>query len=248
MVSYELGAVMTIQENKWIDNDIFCDWLQHFKKNVPRGINKEKKHLLVLDGQKSHVNGGTLELYVQMGSIDVLTLLADTSHHMQPLDVSCSKPFKEYMQEEKVNCTLKNLGWGNGCMLKSSLTIMASKALGKALKSPTIIANFRATRICPLNREAMVKYYGPSVPHLEDLILDSNQLEGTNDAMVDEMLDDNQVLDKIHNKNIIQELLEDVDGLSRDEDMVSFFLLPTVNIYLISIGTISTFSETLCCT
>ena len=30
------GATMYVQENGWITNEIFCDWLEHFKSNVPR--------------------------------------------------------------------------------------------------------------------------------------------------------------------------------------------------------------------
>ena len=34
----------------------------HFKRNVPGGVNKDNKHLLILDGHKSHVSLGAFDL------------------------------------------------------------------------------------------------------------------------------------------------------------------------------------------
>ena len=60
---------------------------------MPRGVNKDNKHLLIVDGHKSHVSCGALDLYIEM-DIDVLTLLSHTCHHMQPLNISCFMPLK----------------------------------------------------------------------------------------------------------------------------------------------------------
>ena len=62
-------------------------------------------------------------------------------------------------------------------MLKSSMAKMASKALVKALKPTNIIAGFKAIGIFPFDPNAMVKYYGSSLPHLGSLILDFDHLE-----------------------------------------------------------------------
>ena len=46
------------------------------------------KHLLILDGHKSHVNLEVVEK-ARRKSIDMITLLSHTSHELQPLDLSC---------------------------------------------------------------------------------------------------------------------------------------------------------------
>ena len=96
MALCELGTVMNIQKNGWIDTEIFKDSVLYFKGNVPGGVNKDNKHSLILDGHKSHVSCGALDLYIEMG-IDVLTLHSHTSHYMQPLNILCFKTFKQYM-------------------------------------------------------------------------------------------------------------------------------------------------------
>lgn len=137
---------MNVQENGWITNEIFCDWLEHFKLNVPGGVSKDNKHLIILDGHCSHVSGGALDTCIRMG-IDVMTFPSHTSHHMQPLDVSYFKPFKQYLQEDKAAVALKNPNWGDGIILRPILAGMAANALNKALKPSTIIAGFKTTGI-----------------------------------------------------------------------------------------------------
>lgn len=50
----EPEAVMNAQENGWVPNDTLCDWFQHFKLKVLGGVNKDNKHLIMLDGYVSH--------------------------------------------------------------------------------------------------------------------------------------------------------------------------------------------------
>ena len=57
---------------------------------------------------------------------------------------------------------------------------MASKAFVKALKPATIIAGFKATDIFLFDPKEMVKYYGPSLPHLGSLIPHFDQLKEEN--------------------------------------------------------------------
>jgi hypothetical protein len=80
------GAAMNVQESGWITNEIFCYCLEHFKSNVPGGVNKQNKHLLILDGHCSHVSGTALDTCIRMG-IDIMSIPSHTSHKMQPLDV-----------------------------------------------------------------------------------------------------------------------------------------------------------------
>ena len=138
------SAARNVQKNGWVSNDIFCDWLNHFRLNVPGGVSTNNKHLLVLDGHCSHISARALDTCIKM-ELDIITIPAHLSHRMQFLDVSCFKPFKQYLQEDKAATTLENPNWGNGFMLKSTLAKMASNALGKAFNSSNVKSGFKTT-------------------------------------------------------------------------------------------------------
>ena len=79
-----------------------------------------------------------------------MSIPSHTSQKMQPLDVSCFKPFKQYLQEDKAAMGLENPNWANGVMLRSTLAGMATNALKKALKPSTILSGFKATGMCSI--------------------------------------------------------------------------------------------------
>ncbi len=64
-----------------------------FKKFVLNGLFFINRQLLIMDGHGNHL---TLEAISQAKEInlDTVTLPSHTSHVLQPLDVSCFKPFK----------------------------------------------------------------------------------------------------------------------------------------------------------
>jgi hypothetical protein len=72
-------------------------WIGHFVKNIHEcglGISPSCRHLLILDDHGSHVTMDVVKTARVVG-LDFLTLLSHTSHDVQPLDVSCFKPFKQ---------------------------------------------------------------------------------------------------------------------------------------------------------
>ena len=75
----ELGAKMAMQPNGWIIEQIFVEWLDHFKDNVPNGVSENNKHLLLVDGHASQI---TLEVVTRASSygIDIALLPPHTSH------------------------------------------------------------------------------------------------------------------------------------------------------------------------
>jgi hypothetical protein len=58
------------------------------------------KHLLILDGHDNHVTLETIEHAKDIG-LDMITLPFHTSHALQPLDISCFKPFKITFKKDK---------------------------------------------------------------------------------------------------------------------------------------------------
>jgi len=82
-------AAMNVQENRWVTNEIFCKWLNYFQLNVPRGVSKDNKHL-ILDDHCSHVCTPILNTCIKM-ELDIIKSIP--SHHMQHLDLSLLQTF-----------------------------------------------------------------------------------------------------------------------------------------------------------
>ena len=55
------------------------------------------KHLLILDGHKSHINLDVLQK-AKRKDVDMVTLPSYISHGLLLLDVSCFGPFKQYFK------------------------------------------------------------------------------------------------------------------------------------------------------
>ena len=157
----EVGAVMTYQENGYMTAEIFLEWLMHFKNNIPRGISKENKHLLILDGHASHVTNEAIQFGTENG-LDILTLPSHCSHKMQPLDVAIFHFFKMNLAMEKMQRMRKDPYWAQGATIKSNLVEMLAKALAKALKPASIRSGFATTGIFPFNKSAMASKLGTS--------------------------------------------------------------------------------------
>jgi hypothetical protein len=75
----EPNAKMTFQEKGWINEKIFCEWLDHFRDHVPGGVSLERKHLLLLDGHASHINYNVVNKATTYGiDIGIITFPYDT--------------------------------------------------------------------------------------------------------------------------------------------------------------------------
>ena len=89
----ETHARMAMSEHGWITEEIFLDWLNHFKEHVPGGVSLQKKHLLIVDGHKTHMTLAVVTRAANLG-IDIAILPPHTTHKLQPLDVAVFKSFK----------------------------------------------------------------------------------------------------------------------------------------------------------
>ena len=160
----EAGAAMTFQENGYMTSEIFLEWLSHFKNNVPGGMSKENKHLLILDGHASHITNEAIRFGIENG-LDILTLPSHCSHELQPLDVAIFHPFKLNLAIERMNMMRSNPQWAHGRIMKSMLVEMSSRALEKALKPNNIKSGFATTCIYPLDKTIMDSKLGPNTVH-----------------------------------------------------------------------------------
>jgi hypothetical protein len=144
---------MAMQPRAWMTSYLFSAWISHFIASVRRvdDISLGACHLLVLDGHNSHI---TLNIVHEARSagLDLVTLPSHTSHALHPLDVSIFKPFKQYFQEIRDYWTSRNMNQGAS---KATLAHWVSLGLKRALSSNNIRQGFKATRILPLNKEAV---------------------------------------------------------------------------------------------
>ncbi|KAI5058360.1 hypothetical protein GOP47_0026530 [Adiantum capillus-veneris] len=96
----EAGPAMAMQKKAWMTGELFQAWLEHLRKFIIQDIRFDSRHLLVLDGHGSHVSLEVVARAHEAG-IDTITLLAHTSHKLQPLDVSVFKSLKTNFCKER---------------------------------------------------------------------------------------------------------------------------------------------------
>ncbi len=151
---------------------LFKEFLLFFKRSVIDGIFPINCHLLILDGHGSHVNLKTIEQVQQFG-LDMITLPSHTFHVLQPLDVSCFKPFKIAFRKQRDNNTVSNNYKDPN---KIAFTNWVDKALYATLSKQNINNGFKVTWIWPFNPKAMGGRTKPSELNIvEDNIIASNE-------------------------------------------------------------------------
>jgi hypothetical protein len=87
---------MAMQPKAWMTGQLFKSWIGFIKNlyNCGLGILFLCCHLLILDGHGSHDTTDVVKTAQSVG-LDLLMLLSHISHTIQPLNVSCFKPFKQ---------------------------------------------------------------------------------------------------------------------------------------------------------
>lgn len=106
----EFGATIARQAKVWMTKHIFKAWINYFIKSLSISSTTTKhRHLLILNGQNSHV---TLDMVntATLNGLDIITSSSHTSHADQPLDVTCFKPFKVAYGTYRDKRTLNNKG------------------------------------------------------------------------------------------------------------------------------------------
>jgi len=150
-----------MQKKVWMTHLLFKEWMKHFIINVEKHyeISPTCRHLLILDGHTSHVTLEVVKIAMLCG-VDLLTFPSHRSHALQPLDVTCFKPFKVAFRAYRDKWTVEHVGQ---CPGKDDLTSWVAFALRKALTKENITRGFQTTCIYPLNIQAIDKKIGPSL-------------------------------------------------------------------------------------
>ncbi len=90
---------MAMQSKAWMTTTLFKKFLSFFKRSIGSGISLTDRNLFILDGHGSHDTFKAIEWIKEFG-LDMITLPSHTSHALQLLGVSCSKPFKITFKRE----------------------------------------------------------------------------------------------------------------------------------------------------
>ena len=108
VIKCEKGAMQGMQKKGWMDSFHFMEWMDHFINRIKEGgVPPIERHLLILDGHKSHLSLEVLQK-AKANGIDMISLPSHTSHELQPLDKACFKPFKVAFRAYKDVWNLKN--------------------------------------------------------------------------------------------------------------------------------------------
>ena len=107
----EPNAMIGMQKKGWMDNFHFMEWMDDFihKMKADEGLSQSRRHLVILDGHKSHITFEVL-LKAKEHSIDMISIPSHTSHGLQPLDKACFRPFEVAFRTYKDLWNLKHHG------------------------------------------------------------------------------------------------------------------------------------------
>ena len=94
--------------------------------------------------------------------MDMISLPSHISHALQPLDVTCFKPFKTTLKTYKNKWIVEN---NCGKVEKETLAHWVDLSLKRALSNSNVMAGFRSTGIWPLSLEKMQQKLTSSKTH-----------------------------------------------------------------------------------
>ena len=142
-----VGAIYRCSHHGWSNEDLFFDWIKHFKDFVKP--TKEDPVLIILDNHSSHISLQVFE-FCKLNGIIMLTIPPHTSHKLQPLDLTFFGPLKSALNRES------DLYIKSGQNIKITpyeLAEIFNKAYVKVATMEKAQSGFRAAGIFPLNRE-----------------------------------------------------------------------------------------------
>lgn len=137
------GTQFAASPKGWINQDIFCHWLDFFIQNVPSA----RPILLIYDGHASHLSIEVIEK-ARAHYIHLLCLPSHCTHILQPLDVSVMSSLKCHFRKACKDFMSKNPG---RVITEADLAGLVGKAWPLALTPSNLIAGFTKTGTYPLN-------------------------------------------------------------------------------------------------
>lgn len=149
-------------QSRWFDCGVFQDWFELMMQPILKRQDGVK--VLISDNLSSHINHHVLKL-CEDNNINFIALPPNSSHLLQPLDVSVFCPVKN--EWRKVLCEWKESTRASHCtkILKQEFPALL-KRLMNGLKDGiqnNLTAGFRKTGIYPLDRNAVLQHLPTAV-------------------------------------------------------------------------------------
>ena len=141
---------MASSESGWMRSETFYEFIANAFLPWLHENNVEKPVVLFVDGHKTHL---TLQVSMLCEDKSIILYLVppNTTHILQPADVSVFKPFKDYWRDEVLQFQSKAV---NSTVMRENVAPLISNIL-KRIKPDSIVNGFRATGLYPLNPDAV---------------------------------------------------------------------------------------------
>lgn len=145
--SAPLGSKGAAHASGWMTGTNFLEYLKHLTDTLH--CSSDNKVLLILDNHDSHTDVRVLQ-YCKQNGIVLITLPPHCSHKLQPLDVTCFGPFKNFYNRAMDEWMLNHPGVP---VTLYNIAETVGTSFGITLTPKNIIKGFQITGICPLNSE-----------------------------------------------------------------------------------------------
>ena len=137
------GAVVTMTESGYSNEEQFLKWLSHFQLHRPTG-----PCLLILDGHASHTKNMQAIEFCNANEITIVCLPSHTTHALQPLDRSFFGPFKVHYKHAFNSWIRQNPGIA---FTKPHFGTILRDAWNKSAIPENAINGFKVCGIFPFN-------------------------------------------------------------------------------------------------
>lgn len=145
------GSVYSTSKSGWFNMDTYEEWF--FKIFLPHVQGVSGPKLLIGDNLSSHFSPAVITACIEH-DIRFVTLIPNSTHICQPLDVSVFRPMKRIW-----GCILQN--WRKETQLRGTIPKETFPTLlyrvFRNLDAKNLIAGFRACGIVPFNRDEVLK-------------------------------------------------------------------------------------------
>jgi len=148
------------QDCGWINKSTFdswCKWFVSKTNSIRNKLKLEENAILILDGHNSRENPDAIK-YLKENKVTLVILPSNSTHVLQPLDVSIFSPFKNYLTKNK-NRYLKDIKIENNNdytetdINRYKLMLLVLDSFQQSCTKLNIINSFQKCGIFPWNKD-----------------------------------------------------------------------------------------------
>lgn len=165
------GSIYSCSHNGWSNEELFLDWLHHFKRFCKP--TEDEPVLLVLDNHGSHISLASYK-FCRKNHIHILSIPPHTSHKMQPLDVSFYGPLKSAFNKECDRFMRANVYQK---ITPYDIAHIFNQAYMRVATIEKAVSGFESTGILPVNRDKFKEEDFVSECHLRPPVIEDQDGE-----------------------------------------------------------------------